>query len=140
MKKRISIVLVILWMTLIFIMSSSNSIESNNQSNYIVNFISNILNITNIDTLSYVIRKIAHLTEYLILGFLVNNMIKEYNKKIYLSIIICILYAISDEIHQSLVPGRNPQVLDVLIDSVGSITGIFLLNIKHIFNKTKKDY
>ena len=140
MKKRISIILVILWMSLIFILSSSNAAESNNQSNYIVNIISNILNISNTKILSYIIRKAAHFTEYLVLGILVNNMIKLYNKKAYIAIIICILYAISDEFHQSLVPGRSPQIQDIFIDSIGSIIGIYLLNIKHIFIKTKKDY
>lgn len=140
MKKRISIILVILWMSLIFILSSANSTESNNQSNYIVNIISNILNISNTTILSYIIRKAAHFTEYLILGILVNNMIKLYNKKAYIAIIICILYAISDEFHQSLVPGRSPQIQDIFIDSIGSIIGIYLLNIKRIFIKAKKDY
>lgn len=139
MKKIISIILVILWMTLIFIMSSSNSIESNNQSGYIVNYIANLFNITNLNTLSYIVRKLAHLTEYFILGFLVINMITCYKKKTYISIIICILYAISDELHQSLVPGRSPQIKDIIIDSIGSLSGILTyLCILNTINKYKR--
>ncbi len=41
-----------------------------------------------------------------------------------LSLMICILYAISDEVHQSFVPGRGPGVMDVLIDSAGAMVGI----------------
>ena len=44
MKKKISIVLVILWMSLIFIMSSFNGDNSSNQSSFIVDIISNIFN------------------------------------------------------------------------------------------------
>lgn len=127
MKKRISILLVILWMLFIFIMSSYNSTESANQSGFIVNIISNILSINNTDTLNFIIRKIAHFTEYFILGLLTHNMIYNYNKKTYISIIICILYAISDELHQLITPGRNYQIKDILIDSSGSILGIYLL-------------
>jgi len=138
MKKTISIILVILWMLVIFLLSSSNSIQSNNQSGYIVNYMANIFNISNIKLLSYIIRKIAHLSEYFILGALTINMITCYKKKTYIAIIICILYAISDEIHQSLVPGRSPQIIDILIDSIGSLIGILTYQfIIKIINKYK---
>lgn len=114
-------------MILIFTMSAFNSTESSNQSNFIVNIILDIFNITNIKLLSLIIRKLAHFTEYFILGILIYNLIHSYDKKIYMAIIICVLYAISDEIHQLFVPGRSCQLLDILIDSIGSIVGIYLL-------------
>ena len=121
MKKSISILLVILWMIFIFIMSSFNSTESSNQSNFIINIIINIFNINTTEILSLIIRKLAHFTEYFILGILVYNMIYNLNKKKYISIIICILYAISDEIHQLFVVGRSCNIIDILIDNFGSI-------------------
>ena len=141
MKKRINILLVILWMILIFIMSSFNSTESSNQSNFIVDIITNLFNITNINLLSLIIRKLAHFTEYFILGILIYNLIHSYNKKIYIAIIICVLYAISDEIHQLFVPGRSCQLLDILIDTMGSIVGIYLLYFikKLLINKLDLD-
>ena len=127
MKNKINILLVLLWMILIFIMSSFNSTESSNQSGFIVNIISSILHINNIELLSLIIRKLAHFTEYFILGLLTYNMFHSYNKKVYISIIICILYAISDEIHQIFVPGRSCQIMDMTIDTLGSLLGIYLL-------------
>ena len=115
-------------------MSSFDATESSNQSNFIVNIIINIFNINNIELVSLIIRKLAHFTEYLILGILTYNLIKSYNKKTYIAIIICILYAISDEIHQYFVPGRSCQILDMTIDSIGSLTGIYILK---IINKYK---
>lgn len=117
-----------LWMLLIFLMSSFDATESTNQSNFIVNIITNIFKIENIELLSLIIRKLAHFTEYLILGFLAINMLNknDISKKYLLSILICIIYATSDEIHQILVPGRACQIRDVLIDSIGSITGVYL--------------
>lgn len=131
MKKQLSIILVLIWMIIIFIMSSFNAEDSANQSNFIVNIIANILNINNISLLSLIIRKLAHFTEYLILGTLVINMFTKNNaKKTYLlSILLCIIYATSDEIHQIFTPGRACQIKDILIDSIGSITGIYLFKL-----------
>lgn len=127
-NNKLSILLVFLWMLLIFLMSSFDATKSANQSNFIVNIINNIFKIENIELLSFIIRKLAHFTEYLILGFLTINMLNknDISKKYLLSILICIIYATSDEIHQIFVPGRACQIRDVLIDSIGSITGVYL--------------
>jgi len=39
---------------------------------------------------------------------------------------IAVLFSTTDEFHQSFVPGRHPAVTDVLIDSVGAATALFL--------------
>lgn len=128
MKNKPSTILMLLWMFLIFLMSSFDATESANQSNFIVNIITDIFKIENIELLSLIIRKLAHFTEYLILGFLTINMLNknDISKKYLISILICIIYATSDEIHQIFVPGRACQIRDVLIDSIGSITGVYL--------------
>lgn len=128
MKNILNLIIVITWMLLIFIMSSFDATDSSNQSNFIVNIISNILNIENARLLSLIIRKLAHFTEYLILGFLTINMLNknDISRKYLISILICIIYATSDEIHQIFVPGRAYQIRDILIDSIGSITGVYL--------------
>lgn len=137
MKKQLSIILVLIWMIIIFIMSSFNAEDSANQSNFIVNIIANILNINNIELLNLIIRKLAHYIEYLILGILVINMFIKNNipKSYLISIIFCVIYAISDEIHQFIIPGRACQIKDILIDSIGSITGIYLYK---LISKRKK--
>lgn len=127
-KNKLSIFLVLIWMLFIFTMSSFNASTSSNQSNFIVNILIDLFNINNINNLSLIIRKLAHLTEYLILGILIINMFNKNNfsNRYIISIIICILYAISDEIHQLFIQGRSCQITDVLIDSFGSIIGIYL--------------
>ncbi len=125
-KKNINIILLIIWMIIIFIMSSFNGESSGNQSNFIVNIISQIFNISNINYLSFIIRKLAHFTEYFILGILVINNFNKIDKKIIFgSITFCMLYAFTDEFHQLFVSGRSGQVTDVLIDSIGAICGIY---------------
>lgn len=125
-KNKNSLLLVILWMIFIFVMSSFDATSSSNQSNFIIDIITSIINIKDTGLLSLIIRKLAHFTEYFILGILVINLITRYDKKIIIAILLCIIYATSDEIHQIFVPGRSCQITDIMIDSLGSIMGIYL--------------
>ncbi len=138
-NKKFSLLLLIIWMILIFVMSSFNADISSNQSGIIVSFISKIFNINNIELLSLIIRKMAHFLEYFILGILMLNVIINYNKKIYLSYIFSILYACLDEVHQLFVNGRSGQITDVLIDSTGIILGILLYRIIRYKKKNDKN-
>ena len=85
------------------------------------------------DIFDIVLRKIAHAGEFGILAILVMRAIsslkQQHNRKpsfniILTVIIIVILYAISDEIHQGFVSGRVASATDVLIDSIGAILGL----------------
>lgn len=76
------------------------------------------------------IRKAAHMTEYAVLGATVLvPLLIIYNRKqsiFWCSILICFLYAVSDEFHQTFIPGRSGEVKDVLIDTIGAVIGCFL--------------
>lgn len=128
-KNKISLLLVILWMIFIFVMSSFDASSSSNQSNFIIDIITSIINIKDTGLLSLIIRKLAHFIEYFILGILVINFITRYDKKIIIAILLCIIYATSDEIHQIFVPGRSCRVMDILLDSFGSISGIIIYDL-----------
>ena len=81
----------------------------------------------------------GHFSEYMILGFfsfsyLSNifmkvNSHRNYKKTAILSQIFSGLYASSDEIHQTIVVGREGNVIDVLIDSSGALVGIIISSI-----------
>lgn len=62
--------------------------------------------------------------------------------KILTSLIIGIIYASSDEIHQSFTPGRSPMITDVLIDTLGVCLGIsiiiFIIRIYRNFYKKRQ--
>ncbi|PAB59384.1 VanZ family protein [Anaeromicrobium sediminis] len=138
--------LVILWMGLIFSLSNQVTNESNGLSKrvteIIIKTVGQIIPIgiessTTTDLVSqfnHIIRKFAHGGVYFVLGILVLKAlyvsgVKGYKAFIF-AFIICILYAISDEIHQFYVPGRGPQVRDVCIDSFGAFLGIGLIHKK----------
>ena len=141
MKKILNISLLIIWMIFIFVMSSFSATESTNQSNIIVTVISSTINISNTHLLTVTIRKLAHLTEYLILGILSYNVFKKYNKSIHISVLVCFLYAISDEIHQIFIPGRSGQITDILIDAIGALIGIIIIsNVNKNSNKSPQKH
>lgn len=89
-----------------------------------------------------IIRKIAHFSIYALVGFLLMGLVSTFKLKeknrILISLILGVLYATSDEIHQLFSPGRSAQITDVYIDTLGILVGIFviLLFIK-VFEKMK---
>ena len=113
--------------------SNMNGALSSMQSDGIVSKIADIINYSgNIDTLRLIVRKLAHFTEYLILGILVLNACKYNNAKdmFILSILICVLYACTDEIHQLFISNRAGRILDVCIDTLGSLCGIGIMKLR----------
>jgi VanZ family protein len=68
------------------------------------------------------LRKIAHAAEFGILAALLVRALRRPGWAIALGV----AYAISDEVHQSFVEGRQGTVLDVGIDSVGIVVGALL--------------
>mgnify|MGYP004459323379 CR=1 FL=1 len=148
MKKTISIVLLILWMIIIFSFSSADANKSTGTSDKVITTMIEIKDkITDQETpinekeiivknSSFYVRKIAHITEYLILGLLMFNALKQFNiLNIYYAIILCILYSCTDEFHQLFINGRSGSFRDVLIDTIGILLGTYLYKILVIKNK-----
>lgn len=139
---KFKLILLIIWMSLIFCLSNQHADESSKLSNGLIDkTIINVYkvfnsNITNTDKemilrkYSKPVRKLAHFTVYFILGILVYIYLKEYTVThvILYSLLLCFLYACSDEFHQYFVMGRYCSIIDVLIDSFGSLIRISGLN------------
>ncbi len=70
------------------------------------------------------IKKGAHFLAYAVLAWLALWAVGEAKRPYAIAFIIAVLYAVSDEYHQTFVPGRNGQWLDVLIDSIGALTAL----------------
>ena len=147
-KQIIYIILTIIWMSIIFILSNKSSVASSHSSQGltydIVSIYEKIFN-KNIDK-DYIvtkienpIRKTAHYFLYFVLGFLVYKSISysSLKNKCLCASLICLIYSISDEIHQIFIPGRSGEVRDVLIDFSGSITIILIIFIINGMKKKK---
>ncbi|SER69208.1 VanZ family protein [Psychrobacillus sp. OK032] len=134
MNKFISYTAVILWMALIFYFSHQPANKSNELSTGITEVIVTAVEKVAphsdfiFENLNHLVRKNAHFLIYLVLGVLLIHSLRLRGvgrfKGMGLALFICVLYAISDEVHQLFVPGRGAQVRDVLIDSAGAFVGI----------------
>lgn len=133
--RYIKLTLIIIWMIIIFMFSNQKSDDSTNLSNGLILKTVRIIEKINHKTYSdeeilnkffVPVRKAAHFLIYLILGILVYLYIKDYSLKstIFISIMICCMYACTDEIHQMFVAGRSCEIIDVGIDTIGSLLGI----------------
>lgn len=69
-----------------------------------------------------VLRKLAHLGEYAVLGVLLARALRRTAP----ALVLGSLYAVTDELHQLLVPGRAGRPLDWAIDTAGVVAGALL--------------
>ena len=89
----------------------------------VIHFVIRGLSAETIDLIHVIIRKLAHVVEYLILGFLLFRAFRGHSSAwwswrwFFLASIVVLLWAASDEFHQSFVPTRTASVVDVGIDS-----------------------
>ncbi|MCI8999424.1 MAG: VanZ family protein [Clostridia bacterium] len=152
-KKIVSIIAVLIWMSIIFGFSNQQGEGSGNTSKKISKAIVQIIDMQYryseqekdklIEIVEPILRKVAHLTIYAIGGIVIANCVWQFWDKekmaIGISTGVGVMYAISDEIHQLMVDGRSGNVRDVIIDSIGILIGIMVfLLIKGVFGRNVK--
>ena len=117
---------VLLWGALIFTLSTS-AFSAGNTAKVIDPILRwSIPGITaaTVEVCHMLVRKCAHFTEYGILFWLlIRGPMKD---RPYLALLLCVLYALSDEGHQIFVPGRTASLYDVALDSTGALFSHFL--------------
>ena len=75
----------------------------------------------------YVVKKSAHTFEYGLLALAYLRALPHRNYK--LAWFLTVFYALTDEFHQSFVPGRRASLIDVfLFDNLGAMIALFLHN------------
>jgi VanZ family protein len=77
---------------------------------------------TGLGTWDLLLRKLAHIAEFAILG----GLLMRATGRATLAIVLATTYAVSDEIHQTFVAGRAGRPVDVAIDAVGIVLGVLL--------------
>ena len=83
------------------------------------------------ESASFIVRKAAHFSVYALLGLLLAAAVSVTFsagavRRLLLPFLIGALWAVSDEIHQSFVPGRSCELRDMAIDSLGALLGVLL--------------
>ncbi len=129
---------VVLWMTLIF-SASTGSFSTQQTSRIIGPFLRWLIPDVSDETIygvQFVVRKGAHVGEYAVLALLFWWAIRQPARgqrrpwswrEAGIAFACSVLYAISDELHQSFVPSRQGSPVDVMIDTAGAVLGLCAL-------------
>lgn len=143
---RIFLVIIIaIWAYVVFNFSSQDGGDSSGLSRKVVEFF--VKNEEVINKVEPYVRKAAHFSEYGLGGVLFISLFATYNwterKQITISILLGIWYAITDEVHQLMVPGRHGSIFDVYLDTLGFATGVLamllLIKLVKIYKSNKKE-
>lgn len=145
MKSKIYMIIVVLWTFFIFGQSLLPGEVSSDQSGFIVDVLYPVfsrigINIE-VDTFTFIIRKLAHFTEYFILGLFLQLLYKniKHNTTYIFILLHGFITACMDETIQRFIPNRSGELRDVLIDTLGVITSIIFIKILTlIFKKEAK--
>ena len=143
---KIHLLLPLLWMAVIFMLSHQSASISSGQSGVFVEQLHHIAPSVDQQLLTFLVRKGAHIFAYFVLGILTFNALRrinlskfKFNRPAVLSIIVCALYAASDEFHQLFISGRSGEIRDIMIDSCAAMAGVFVVSIfVRILQKSKK--
>lgn len=87
------------------------------------------------ETDSHIIRKLAHFTEFTVLGMLLSWLTILTKRKWWIPIPAGMAAACIDETIQMFVPDRGPGLLDVGIDSCGVLMGMLLVNTAYFLKR-----
>ena len=140
-KKIVLWILVISCMSVIFFFSSQTAKDSRKVSSGFITAVIKFfdfndaltaIQINNIKKqCTFIVRKGAHFSLYGLLGLLLYMLLTEYGlsgvRNSCLAVFISFLYACTDELHQNFVIGRSCEVRDIIIDSVGALTGCMII-------------
>lgn len=134
-REKVFRILSIVVMLSIFWFSHQDGRESARQSTYVKKQVNKAIG----KGLRFNVRKNAHFFIYMALGMSLLLSREKTGKREVLEVVgFIILYAISDEYHQSFVPGREASFRDVYIDTLGGISGV--LAVKMMFYTKNIDF
>jgi VanZ family protein len=132
----------VIWLAFISF-ASSDSFNASNTSRIIGPLVLWLFPNTSPETMAtihFITRKIAHFTEYAILGFLAARAFRTYDRWFLISAALVVVYALIDEYHQSFVPSRTASIFDSLIDMSGGLTAlVIILKRSRRFSRTNSD-
>jgi VanZ family protein len=79
--------------------------------------------------------KVLHFIAYGVLGICYWLCLVAYKcKKSYsLAVLFSFIYGCSDEFHQSYIPGRTPDVFDIVADTSGALVCVFVANCLYLY-------
>lgn len=140
-RRKVFLILTVVWMAVIFSFSAKPADESESQSLRAGKIVCSIFvpgydnmseqeQIFMAESIDYPVRKAAHATEYAILAGLMLGIAVTLSinwKHLFEVVFVAVVYASTDEFHQLFVPGRSGRFIDVLIDGTGALIGVLIV-------------
>jgi VanZ family protein len=128
----------LLWMSAIFFVSADSASVSRSSQliGPLVRWLLPDISDAALGGVVLAIRKLAHVTEYAFCAILLWRALRQHTsrdtrpwtrREAWLAWALAAAYAVTDEIHQCFVPGRQGAVADVLLDSIGAALGLLAL-------------
>ena len=87
-------------------------------------------------SIHFIVRKLGHWVEYFILAVLLYRALyaesggRSSVRPAVLTVVSTVVWAVTDEFHQSWVPSRTASIVDVMIDGFGGIFGTFWMYLR----------
>ena len=147
----LSWVIVCLWLVIIFNFSAEDGNISDDQSKgFITNTVAGATSVVRnigvtsdslnqlplnkiVNKLNAPIRKAAHAGVYFVLAIFLlialNTHKERFVRNGIITLLICFVYALTDEYHQTFVPGRAGMFTDCLIDTLGAVIACIVYGI-----------
>jgi VanZ family protein len=129
-------VLLLAWMFLIFA-GSTDLMSSQHTSRFLVPFLLWLdphISLKTIELVQLIIRKTGHVTEYAMLAALLWRVLRHqwplvrrnFWRAATVALTLAMIFATTDEFHQSFYPSRGATAHDVVIDTLGAIVGLMI--------------
>ncbi|HEX8888482.1 MAG TPA: VanZ family protein [Pyrinomonadaceae bacterium] len=135
----------VVWMGFIFF-ASTGEFSADNTSRIIgplLRWLFPGISEENLALAHFITRKVAHFLEYAILAWLAARSFMTSSKRtlrrhwFLLSLLLVVIYSLSDEYHQSFVPTRGASIYDSFIDMSGGLTALLLYLARKVRIKAK---
>lgn len=118
----------VLWASLIVFLSTDtfSAEQTGNWMDAIVRWIYPGISDVMVSYMNFAIRKLAHLSEYFVFALLIYHALRDGNKQLWnlkwcaWTLLVVLLWAFGDELHQWFVPSRTASIRDSMIDFMGA--------------------
>jgi VanZ family protein len=130
---------VLLWATVIFLFSTEHfaAPQSSRILGPLLRWLIPGITPEQVSFVQFLIRKLGHWFEYFVFAVLLYRALyaesgsRSSVRPAAMTIAFALVWAITDEFHQSLVPSRTASIVDVMIDGFGALCGIFWRYLRH---------
>ena len=143
-KQKVLFTAICLWIAFIWFHSMIPGEDSSEESRIVGNYIRPFLElfVGSGNVTDHLVRKLAHFTEYCILGVLTGGFIKTVRHDFFgwsYGFLCALAVSVIDESIQLFSAGRSAQVTDILLDTSGSLTGLIFIWLMLIFFRSLRN-